>query len=215
MLQANPALTPNQVKAILQYTARTHSGADSLSQGAGSMNVKGAIELARYFALVSNGDTPSYPWSSSWSGRIVWGNESIRGGRLTPAGTAWGNDVTWGAALTPEGQNVSWGDICSGDSCSEGNRSAWATSCADEACTSVTWGAGSARNVVWDTTCGGADCQSTWTIPAAGSTISSFTQATTVVWGTNDDGPTVMWGSTVVWGTHCIDPVCDPVIWEP
>ncbi|HMD36253.1 MAG TPA: S8 family serine peptidase, partial [Vicinamibacterales bacterium] len=35
MLQANPALTPNAVKAILQYTAQTYAGYDVLTQGAG------------------------------------------------------------------------------------------------------------------------------------------------------------------------------------
>src|SRR4030095_13913118 len=47
MLQANPALTPNAVKAILQYTAQRYSG-NALTQGAGFLNAKGAIELARF-----------------------------------------------------------------------------------------------------------------------------------------------------------------------
>ncbi len=35
MLQANPTLTPNAVKAILQYTAQVYPGYDALTQGAG------------------------------------------------------------------------------------------------------------------------------------------------------------------------------------
>src|SRR5207248_1021474 len=35
MLQANPALTPNAVKAILQYTSETYDGYDPLTEGAG------------------------------------------------------------------------------------------------------------------------------------------------------------------------------------
>ncbi|MGE5813785.1 MAG: S8 family peptidase [Acidobacteriota bacterium] len=215
MLQANPSLTPNQVKAILQYTARRYSGLDVLTQGGGFLNVKGAVDLAKYFADVSAGTSATYPYSFGWSGRIIWGNQSIGGGRLTPAGSAWRTDVTWGAALTPEGTNVSWGEICTSWDCWDGEGVAlpWATSCADASCTAVTWGAGSSRNVVWDSSCGGADCQGPWTLVAAGSTISDLTQATTVVWG-SDDGITVVWGSTVVWGTRCTDPACDPVIWN-
>ena len=48
MLQANPKLTPNLVKAILQYTAQTRHY-DALTQGAGFLNAQGAVELARYF----------------------------------------------------------------------------------------------------------------------------------------------------------------------
>ena len=53
MLQANPALTPNQVKAILQYTAEASLNYDPLTQGAGFLNAKGAVYLARYLASPS------------------------------------------------------------------------------------------------------------------------------------------------------------------
>ena len=58
MLQANPSLTPNPVKAILQYTAQIYAGYDPLTQGAGFLNAKGAVELARYLRRAV--DTP-YP----------------------------------------------------------------------------------------------------------------------------------------------------------
>ncbi len=47
MLQANPALTPNLVKAILQYTSEHRSAYDALTQGAGFLNARGAVQLAR------------------------------------------------------------------------------------------------------------------------------------------------------------------------
>ena len=56
MLQANPALTPNAVKAILQYTAEQHSGYNALTQGAGFLNTLGAVRLARFFAAAQPGD---------------------------------------------------------------------------------------------------------------------------------------------------------------
>ncbi|HEU5455253.1 MAG TPA: S8 family peptidase, partial [Nocardioides sp.] len=46
MLQANPSLTPNMVKAILMYTAQRMNGPDLFEQGAGQLNVAGAVRLA-------------------------------------------------------------------------------------------------------------------------------------------------------------------------
>src|SRR5581483_6718173 len=42
----NPALTPNLVKAVLEYTAQPLAGATTLEQGAGLLNVEGAVRLA-------------------------------------------------------------------------------------------------------------------------------------------------------------------------
>ncbi len=53
MMQANPQLTPNAVKAILQYTAEVYAGYDALTEGAGFVNAKGAVALARQFATTS------------------------------------------------------------------------------------------------------------------------------------------------------------------
>jgi len=45
LLQRNPALTPDQVKAVLRGSADRLPGDRSVSQGAGVLDVKGAIEL--------------------------------------------------------------------------------------------------------------------------------------------------------------------------
>ncbi len=47
LLQANPKLTPNMVKMILMYTAQQLPGFNTLEQGAGQINVEGAMRLAR------------------------------------------------------------------------------------------------------------------------------------------------------------------------
>ena len=47
LLQANPKLTPNMVKMILEYTAQPLAGFNMLEQGAGELNVEGAVRLAR------------------------------------------------------------------------------------------------------------------------------------------------------------------------
>ena len=46
MLQANPALTPAQAKAILMYTSTTLPGSSMFDQGAGEVNAEGAVRLA-------------------------------------------------------------------------------------------------------------------------------------------------------------------------
>src|SRR5207249_6914263 len=80
MLQANPDLTPNEVKAILQFTAETYPGYDRLTEGAGFLNAKGAVDLATYLASPS---AVPYPQAPEWSAQIIWGNRLFRGGRFT------------------------------------------------------------------------------------------------------------------------------------
>jgi serine protease AprX len=190
MLQANPALTPNQVKAILQYTAEVHPSYDPLTQGAGFLNAQGAVALARYFAGAA-----AYPDPAGWSGQIIWGNYLIQGGALAAGANAWGSAMTWGEGKTAGGEPVTWGLICSGGSCPQ-----WGAACADSSCTTVSYG--SAPNVVWGSTCGGADCAGSWT-------GNDQATGTIVVWGTTDTE-----GDIVVWGTGCNDPSCTPVIWR-
>ena len=71
LLQAEPRLTPSEVKFILQYTAQTRHY-DALTQGAGFLNAQGAIELARYFRNPQQGQ--QYPHSWLWSRQIIWGD---------------------------------------------------------------------------------------------------------------------------------------------
>jgi serine protease AprX len=207
MLQANPSLTPNAVKAILQYTAERHGGYDPLTEGAGFLNALGAVQLAQYLASPSS---DNYPDTTSWSRTLIWGNQMVRGGRLTADANAWASDVAWGSNATPGGQSIEWGVVCGDESCT--TTSLWRLE--------ETF----AVNVVWGPTCGGADCQMPWT----GSVYGTSDEGDTVVWGTTDedtvvwgttDEDTVVWGTgdgedTVVWGTSCSDPDCEPVIWR-
>ena len=78
MLQANPALTTNAVKAIVEYTAQTYPGYDALTEGAGFLNTLGAIRLARFFATGHPGD--AVPVQAMWSKHILWGNHMLAGG---------------------------------------------------------------------------------------------------------------------------------------
>src|SRR5262249_9096804 len=126
MLQANPNLSPNLVKAILQFTAQWYPGYDALTQGAGFLNTRGAVRLAEYFRLAQRGSP--YPSMNGWSRQIFWGNKRVSGGVLAPGGTAWYNDVTWGSVHTPAGTNIVWGDNCPESSCDNivwGNNIVW------------------------------------------------------------------------------------------
>jgi serine protease AprX len=191
MLQANPALTPNAVKAVLQFTAEAKASYDTLTQGAGFLNAQGAVELAHYLAAPS---TTTYPSDTIWRRQFFWGNARASGGLLTATANAWQPGTVWGGTTSASGQPIVWGVICSAN-------------CGP-------WGLGSpgSINMVWGPQCGGADC------PGGTLWNPSDVEGTTVVWGTNDD-QTVVWGTTdpdqtVVWGTTCTDSSCEPVIWQ-
>lgn len=49
LFQVNPNLTPNMVKMILEYTAQPLSGYNMFEQGAGQLNLEGAVRLAKSY----------------------------------------------------------------------------------------------------------------------------------------------------------------------
>jgi len=207
MLQANPSLTPNAVKAILEYTARVGTTEDWVTQGAGFLNVSGALELARFFAQPSS----AFPETAEWARHVIWGNRRAHGGRLMPTADAWPTSVVWGSNVNNAGQPVTLGLICAeGTNCDVAGWGTWSTG------TSST---GISQNVVWGTECGGANCPSaTWSTSYDDDTVvwgNSGDDDDTVVWGNSgDDDDTVVWGNssdddTVVWGNNCTTTACD------
>ena len=190
MLQANPTLTPNLVKAILQYTAQVYPGYNALTQGAGFINTKGAVDLARFFKTAQPGQR--FPQAEPWSRKIIWGNHRIGGGVLKPNAPAWKLGVSWGAAKDLAQQNVVWGTYCG------------------TACDNIVWGTmDSADNIVWGTASGEAD-NIVW---------GTYTDQTlNVVWGTLADADNIVWGTdcagadcdNIVWGTSS---VVDNIVW--
>jgi subtilisin family serine protease len=58
VLQSNPALTPNLVKAVLSLTAQPLAGFNHLEQGAGELNVEGAVRLAKLVRQNLSNATP-------------------------------------------------------------------------------------------------------------------------------------------------------------
>jgi subtilisin family serine protease len=86
MLEANAALTPNAVKAILEYTAEARDGYNYLTQGAGFLNARGAVELARAFAGTTL--APELERSVRWS-RHHLGQSTLVGRNARSRANAW------------------------------------------------------------------------------------------------------------------------------
>ena len=112
MLERNPYLNPNQVKAILMYTAETHKG-NPYEVGAGYMNAAGALNLAANVDattavgdhwLLENGVNLDYSnviagFPAVWSETIVWGKGlySVDGFGFNE--TSYGETIVWARPL--------------------------------------------------------------------------------------------------------------------
>jgi hypothetical protein len=202
MLQANPNLTPNLVKAILQYTAQVYPGYRPLEEGAGFLNTYGAVRLAKFLGSAKVGD--QMPVQSTWSRQIFWGNQRLKGGYLNPRGSAWTLGTLWGGAKSASGTYVTWGAYCG--SCDNvvwgsfdldnivwgsflgGDNIVWGSFLSGD---NIVWGSSWDDNIVWGSSCGGGDCDN-------------------VVWGSFDAADNIVWGScflgdNIVWGSSGID----------
>jgi subtilisin family serine protease len=220
MLQANPNLTPNLIKGILQYTAQVYPGYKPLEQGAGFLNTYGAVRLAKFYASHTVGDR--LPVQRIWSRHIIWGNHMITGGYINPKGNAWSNSVVWGYAKTQAdmGDNIVWGTMSNDDNIvwgtadDNGDNIVWGTSDDDNIVwgtmfndDNIVWGTMfNDDNIVWGTDCGGGDCDNIVWGTADDDNIVWGTAALddNIVWGTSDDD-NIVWGTSdddnIVWGT--------------
>lgn len=237
MLEANPELTPNAVKALLQYTAEVRTGEHFLAQGAGLLNARGAIRMAGFFANPQRG-TPAAADTIDgerivWSQHIVWGNTRIDGGVPLPGSSAWRLGVTWGDAKTKDGKAIAWGvnyddnivwstyadDNIVWSTQDEDNivwstrddeNIVWSTSDRDN----IVWSTAHVENVVWGTDCGGSDCRRTvWGTRAADGTVWGTAQADdNIVWSTSGDD-NIVWSTAgddnIVWSTSD-----DNIVWS-
>jgi serine protease AprX len=197
MLQANPTLTPNAVKAILEYTAQTYTGYNALTQGAGYLNALGAVRLARFYATARAGDP--IPEQAMWSKHLIWGNHMLSHGAIDPRANAFAVGTNWGVAMADDGDNIVWGTADSGDNI------VWGTADSGD---NIVWGtADDGDNIVWGTDCGGNDCDNiVWGTADVGDNIvwGTADAGDNIVWGTADSGDNIVWGtadsSSTVWG---------------
>ena len=179
-----PPLTPNAIKAMLQYSAtRLHDANgvvyDPLTQGAGEVNGLGAVELA---AFADTSQTAGSAWlahpvdpntifdttNEPWSQQIIWGTRLVGGSGIIDVNqSAWQMNIVWG---TGELENIVWGTY------SEDDQLIWGASY--DSSTDIVW-AGSAdwgENIVW------------------GTGLVGYFNGENIVWGTLSD-------ENIVWGT--------------
>jgi serine protease AprX len=223
MLQANPNLTPNLIKAILEFTAISKPGVSALRQGAGFMNVSHAVAMAA-LAAQSAGSPTIIPIPTSWARHILWGNHMLSGGVINPKANAWRLGVEWGWAKTNAtdgdnivwgtrsyGNNIVWGTASDGDNivwgtASDGDNIVWGTASDGD---NIVWGTLSdGDNIVWGTDCDGDDCDSVVWGSSDGDNIvwGTASDGDNIVWGTASDGDNIVWGTAsdgdnIVWGT--------------
>jgi serine protease AprX len=207
MLEANPDLTPNAVKAILQYTAQEREGTSWFAQGAGMLNTLGAIRMADFFeqpqeGLETPGDTIEGEWVA-WSQHLFWGNNRIAGGLPLPGSNAWATDVEWGAQATAAGtpvvggvrvdDTIVWSTHRSGD-----DTIVWSTNGRD----TIVWSTYSDDTIVWSTYTD--DDTIVWSTDSRDTIVWSTTYDDTIVWSTSLED-TIVWSTsyddTIVWST--------------
>jgi serine protease AprX len=216
---AQPPLTANVAKAILQFTAIPLAGADYLMQGAGEVNAAGAIDLAGAINTAQpvgswwlmRGVTPATAIgdrSEAWSQNILWG-DTVRGGNiLYTHNIVWGENILWGENITwgenvPLAENIVWGEnLVWGESLVwddrylgqrlGGNNILWGENIVwGEA---MTWAQLTGANAVWGTKTG---TTVTWGT-MFGNNI-TWGETNNITWGAN-----ILWGENVVWGANII-----------
>ncbi len=214
MLEENPNLTPNIVKAILMATSQD-LGLPFVAQGAGYLNTFGALMLADDISVNHGpyGTTELRDRGLSlqtqnqiqgenivWSGNVIWGNNVLWGGMLENNLPLWDSQTTWGSgtviwnsgAVIWNSGNVIWN---SGNVIWNSGTVLWNSS-------NTLWSAGAVwgGNAAWGTNYVGA------------SAVQSIdpVQTSNVVWNNN-----VIWNSgNVIWNSGNVIWNSGNVIWN-
>jgi len=165
----HPSLTPNAVKAILQYTSvgiHDDSGIEynPLRKGAGSLNTRGAIDLGRTIDTSTPAgrwwltSTPN-PWTTIggetllWNKGVIWGSAIVWGTTVNVNETAWGAAIVWGTN-TSWSSAIVWGtDVVWTDPQSWADAIVWGTD---------TIGQSNGSAIVWGTTNGMTAQNTAW-----------------------------------------------------
>jgi subtilisin family serine protease len=97
LLRHNPRLTPNLVKAILMYTAQPLAGHNAFEQGAGQLNIEGAVRLAKLIRT----DLPQYWNPSVQNVTMPLGSPLLKSGAVapTPSTTIAGHTFNWSRGI--------------------------------------------------------------------------------------------------------------------
>jgi len=118
LFQSNPALTAHTVKGILQFTSQRLKGLDVMTQGAGEINVAGAVRFAK---MIYAGQSYGKRWvrgsrrpvnadllfgeTAFWGRAIIWGKDVKAGTTaLYVRSTMWDDNIVWGMFF----DNIVW-----------------------------------------------------------------------------------------------------------
>jgi serine protease AprX len=217
-------LTPNALKAVLQYTAITVRESDgrpfdALAQGAGQVNGGGAVALA----LAINPEMPlGHRWLRSdvrrasviygdwhaWSEALVWNDSIVRKSDvMTVHSQLWDDNLVWGTGCdTDDAQCVTtvWGAASDVDNIVWGTGLAWAE---DLVFRNRVIGLFLGEdNIVWGTLAGLTEDNIVWgTLVDADNIVWGTLRGDNIVWGTLR-GDNIVWGTlsrgdNIVWGT--------------
>jgi hypothetical protein len=206
LLHENQNLSANTLKLALQFTARLVPLTDVLTQGAGALNITGALILAdainpharpgtnwiRHRITAANVDANQQfiPWSQ----RIIYGNRFMRPRYAQVHLLRWNDDVVW--AYDAIADNIVWGNSAD-DNIVWGNEDniVWGNLAAE----ATVWGTGESDNVVW-----GVDDNIVWG------------NAGNIVWGNSADD-NIVWGNGAVRGVWAANVVSgfwdDNIVW--
>jgi hypothetical protein len=217
ILQANPSLTPHMVKAILMYTAQIMNGPDLFEQGAGLLNIEGAVRLATSLSQRANAlkagqrllAASALPDPQStiagetvvWSQSLIWGTGDLKGAALfTTDQLAYSQSLIWGIGrLDAWGSGVTYFDgLYSSDYVLFGGNNQW---------NYVTWGNGNATSsgLIWT-----RDLSASGLIWGNQAISNDFFDVSTssLIWGINGYGGSwsgLIWGigwSSLIWGIN-------------
>ncbi|HUQ86027.1 MAG TPA: S8 family serine peptidase [Vicinamibacterales bacterium] len=190
LLRENHALTVHALKISLQFTARLLPLTDVLSQGAGALNVQGALTLAdainpkvprgtnwirhRLTAATRDGAGNTI----NWSRRIIYGDRFVRPRYAELHLFRWDDDLVWAYDMVSGG--INW-ENQAGDNIVWGN---------DD---NIVWGNGD--NIVW-----GNDDNIVWGNQADDNIVWGNDESDNIVWGIDDN---IVWGNAanLAWGT--------------
>ena len=188
-IDINPKLTPNALKAVLEYSAipvlsSTGAPENPLTQGAGQINGGGAVMLAWVVTadaplgakwLIQGYDTitPTTDIGDrkyTWSQFVLWGARKVSGANLmAEQRRAWSRDIVWGEGIGSEDDGIIWGNNFDDDNIVWGNSL--------DTDDNIVWG----NNIVWNS------------------------DDDNIVWGNlSDDDDNIVWGNDIVWGSNLV-----------
>jgi hypothetical protein len=212
LLQENRALSANTLKIALQYTARILKDTDVLTQGAGAVNIGGALLLADAInpraphgatwitRRLTAANRDAYGNSIRWGRRIIYGDRFVRPRFAEMHLVRWDDDIVWGYDAIAD--NIVWGND---DNIVWGNN--------DD---NIVWG--NDDNIVW-----GNDDNIVWGNWADDNIVWGNDESDNIVWGVDDNivwgnDDNIVWGNSdddnIVWGnSHLRDVWASNVVW--